>query len=346
MENRRDFLRKFIPRLLLLGGAFSLPSRTYGHSKAGQTRLDLSQARYTALFKELNGKYHFSEKELQSTFKKVLLQPDILEKFDRPAERLPYYTYETRFIRKDLILQSRRFMRENLSLFKKVEARYGVEKEVIGSILGIESKFGQKGLQTYRVFDVLNTIFSGYPRRERFYRGQLIELLLLSREEGIDPLEVMGSYAGAFGMPQFIPSSFRAYAVDFDQDGKRDLWNSKGDIFASVANYLSKFKWRHGGLIRLPATVPQNNVEVKQVLKGGLRSTTSASSLAAMGIKIEPPPKENEKVSLVTYQPKKGGGNYFLAVFNNFHTLTRYNYSINYALVVTELSEQIKKDSG
>lgn len=339
MENRRTFLKRVLPRLMVAGSVFALrPSAwVFGHPPSA---VDLDQARYVKLLEELRNKHGFQREELHALFGQVLLRPEIIEKFERPAEILPYYRYRRIFIKDSLITKAREYLRENRSLFKEVETSYGVDKEIICSILGVESKFGEKGLQRYRVFDVLNTAFSQYPRRERFYRGELIEFLLLSREEKIDPFSVMGSYAGAFGVPQFIPSSFRSYAVDYDRDGLRDLWDSKGDILASVANYLRNFKWQFKGLIRLPASVNTENEAVQAVLGGGLRSKTPVSNLLSMGVRIDPPPREDEEVSLVSYEPMEGDQR-VLAVFGNFRALTRYNYSINYALVITEMAERL-----
>jgi membrane-bound lytic murein transglycosylase B len=346
LESRRTFLKNLLPRLFLVSGILSLrpARRALGHVASRTRGPDLSDPRYVNLIKELSSRYKFSPEDLRAVFKKAVLRPEIIEKFEHPPEKvLPYYEYRRLFLKEDLIAQARSYLNENHSLFEKVEENFGVEKEVICSILGIESRFGQAGIQGFRVFDVLNTAFSDYPRRERFFRNELVEFLLLCREERVDPLEIMGSYAGAFGAPQFMPSSFRQYAVDYDQDGRRDIIDSKGDILASIANYLRSFGWRHNGPLQRRATLVRDSAEVKRIIGGGLRSTAPVASLLDMGVKIDPVPDGNEEASLVMYQPKEGEGDNLLAVFENFRAIAHYNFSNNYVLTVVELSELLEK---
>lgn len=290
--------------------------------------------------KELSGRHQFDPATLEALFSKVVLQSEIIEKFERPPELLPYYEYRRRFINDDLIAMARVYLQENLSLLQSVEEEFGVPKEIICSILAIETKFGQRGIEKYRVFDILNTAYALYPKREMFYRAELIAYLLLCREEGIDPFSVNSSYAGAFGVPQFMPSSFRKYAVDYDKDGKKDLWRSKGDIFASVANYLKLFHWRRGGLIRLPARIPGDSPEAKKSVGLGIRKTFPIATAGRMGIQIPIPPSApvDDEVSFAFYQPKEGAEE-LLALFENFRAITHYNFSVNYGLTVTDLSE-------
>lgn len=335
MEDRRTFLKRSIPRLLVLASVFSL--RPVREGSGGTLGIDLVEPRYVALLKDLVDHYQFSEKDLRSLFGKVVLHPEIIDRFERPAEALPYFEYRRRFVQNNLIEMSRDYLRKNIDVFQSVEKSFGVEKEIICSILGIESKFGQAGIQSFRVFDVLNTAFSTYPRRESFYRAELVEFLLLCREERMDPLSVNGSYAGAFGVPQFMPSSFRRYAVDFDRDGKKDLIHSTADIVASVANYLRAFHWRHEGLLWRRAVLDRDNPEVKQLVGSGLRTSTPVSRLLGIGVRIDPLPEQTEEVSLLIFELKQGEES-LLAVFENFRAITHYNRSVNYALAVAELA--------
>ena len=343
METRRTFLKKSLPRILFLGALLSfrpLPL-AWGRSQG----VDLSRPEYSALVDELVSRYQFSKKDLRQLFGKAVLRPEIIEKFEKPPEILPYYEYRRRFIRDELILLSQEYLAKNIDLLEKVEADFGVEKEIVCSILGIESKFGQAGVQNYRVFDVLNTAFSIYPRRADFYRTELIAFLLLCREEQMDPLDVKGSYAGAFGVPQFMPSSFRHYAVDYDHDGKRDLIHSTPDIAASVANYLRAFGWRHKGLLWSNAVLVGDSAEAKQILGNGLRSATSVDRLSAIGVKIDPAPEAGEEASLLTYESKEGEES-LVAAFGNFRAITHYNHSANYALAVIELARILSKGTA
>ena len=343
METRRTFLKISLSRMLVLGILFSFrPARlAWGRTQG----VDLSQPGYSALVDELVSRYQFSKKDLRLLFGKAVLRPEIIEKFEKPPELLPYYEYRRRFIRDEMIVMSRQYLSKNLAVFERVEESFGVEKEIICSILGIESKFGQAGIQNYRVFDVLNTAFSSYPRRTDFYRAELIAFLLLCREERLDPLEVKGSYAGAFGVPQFMPSSFRRYAVDFDHNGKRDLIDSIPDILASVANYLRSFGWRHNGLLWLNAVLVQDTPEAKQILGSGLHTATPVARLRAIGIKIESSPEATEEASLVTYESKVGEES-LVAAFGNFRAITHYNSSTNYALAVIELARILSKGTA
>lgn len=332
-----------IATVLSIGGGPAVPLVTAAESQAPPpSSPKLDDPKYAALIQELLKKYQFDPKELKSAFDKVVLQPDIIAKFERPAEILPYYEYRKRFINNDLVVSGRAYLRENLKLLQAVEEEYGVPKEIIAGILGVETKFGRKGIEKYRAFDILNTAYTLYPRREVFYREELINYLLLCREEGIDPLSVNSSYAGAFGVPQFMPSSFRKFSVDYDKDGKRDLWNSKGDIYASVANYLKLFGWKQKGLTYLPANLPPASEEVRKSLEKGIRKTITVDTALKMGVEITPPAENEEKVSFTFYQPQEGN-EVLLALFDNFRAITHYNFSANYALAVIELSELLAK---
>lgn len=340
MEDRRKFLQFFFPRLvgmgIFLGGAsWVRPFLALAHEPASS--LNLGDPRYAALISELVKKHRFETKTIRALFEKVELQPDIIEKFDRPPELLPYYEYRRRFISDELIAKGQAYLHENRELLQKVEETYGVPKEVICSILGVETRFGQPGIERHRAFDVLNTAFSLYPRREAFFRDELINFVLLCREENLDPLSITSSYAGAFGVPQFMPSSFRRFAVDFDRDGKKDLWSSKGDIFASVANYLKEFGWKQGGRTRLTAeTVPDS--ESRKSFERGIRNTVPIETALQMGVQVPVAAQSDEEVSFAFYQPQEGR-EALLVLFENFRAITRYNFSVNYALTVTDLSE-------
>jgi membrane-bound lytic murein transglycosylase B len=348
LEDRRAFLHRFLPRVAGLMATLSVTSRwaeailPLDAPAPAASSLKLDDPRYAGLIKELSKKHQFDPKELKAAFEKVVLQPDIIQKFERPAEILPFYEYRKRFINNELIAQGRAYLHENLKLLQAVEDEFGVQKEIVCGILGVETKFGQRGIEKYRAFDILNTAYSLYPRREVFYREQLINYFLLCREEGIDPFSVNSSYAGAFGVPQFMPSSFRKFSVDYDQDGKKDLWNSKADIFASVANYLKLFGWKRNGLTHLPANLPQDSPEIRKSLEKGIRKTISVATAVQLGVQITPPTENEEEVSFTFYQPQEGTES-LLALFGNFRAITHYNFSVNYALTVIDLSEIFTK---
>ncbi len=339
-ETRRGFLARLLPRFLV-GAAllYVFPRRLWAAAPP------LNDPRYLRLFLELKERHGFSEEFLTSAFSRAEMKEEAIGRMERPAEALPYFEYRRRFLKDEMVSLGRDYLAGNLDLFVKVEGEFGVEKEVICAILGIESKFGARGVFNFRVFDVLNTFFSNYPKREAFYRSEMIEYLLLCREERIDPLALTGSYAGAFGVPQFMPSSYRRFALDYDSDGKKDLWNSKPDILASVSHYLRNFRWRLGSPIVAEAEIVREGADAQRLLTAGLKSSFPILSLQAAGIRLlkVPPGAEGEEVSLVTYEPRESAPPAMAAIFENFRALLRYNAAINYGLVVSEFSEILRK---
>jgi len=313
-----------------------LPPSSFAAGKV-QEGLNLDSKKYQSLIKELVEKHQFEVKYLEDLFNQVVIKKDIIEKFERPAEHLPFYKYRKIFIKEDMIQKGHAYIEKNRELLTIVEKKYGVPKEVIASILGVETRFGKPGIERYRAFDVYNTAFALYPRREKFYRGELIAFLKLCRNEGFDPLSIKSSYAGAFGVPQFIPSSYLRYAVDFDGDGKKDLWHSKADIYGSVASYLKTFGWKPGQLSYLPARIARESLESKKISKGHFRKTLPVAKAIRVGIDVPPPAKGNDLVSFAYYEPKQGE-KALLALFGNFRAIARYNISVHYSLTIIELS--------
>jgi membrane-bound lytic murein transglycosylase B len=253
---------------------------------------------------------------------------------------LPLEQYYHRLVTPDLQRRGVHYLRARHGLFRTIERTYGVDPAVIAAILGIESAFGRRPDGGYRVFDALNTVFSSVRRREAFARRELIQFLLLCREEKWDPLDINGSYAGAMGLPQFIPSSYRRYAVDHDGDGPRDLWRSDADVAASVANFLSAHGWRAGEQIRLYVRVDAERKRIRELLDQGLRARVRLKELPDLGggWTVDPRPSELEQeVSLLAYSWESGRRT--VAVLPNFRALLRYNRSVNYVLVVADLAE-------
>jgi len=191
--------------------------------------INLQQEKYTALFKELRERHHFTQAELDRLFTGIKIDKKVLELMDKQWEAKPYYSYWPLFITPEVIARGRQELKTNQQILDRIEKELGVNREIVIAIWGIESRFGEhKG--KYGVFKTLNTLFDAYPRRSAFFRNQLVDFLLLCRENQIDTLAVTGSYAGAFGQTQFIPSSYREYAVSFDGDEKRDVFTSINDI--------------------------------------------------------------------------------------------------------------------
>ena len=192
-----------------------------------------------------------------NVLKRATIVPDVIASMERPAESLTWRKYQKIFLTPSRIKRGVEFWKAHRATFKRAQKKFGVPPEIIIAIIGVESFYGRH-MGKHRVIDSLATLGFRYPRRAKFFRRELAEFLVLSHEEGLDPLTVKGSYAGAMGMPQFIPSSYRAYAVDFDADKSRDLVASVGDTIGSVGNYLHRHGWGAGKPIAYKAAIRGN----------------------------------------------------------------------------------------
>ena len=281
-------------------------------------------------------KYDFDAAELSRQFARAEKLDGVLDKIAKPAERtLDWKRYQRIFLTSKRISRGIDFLRTHRDLLKRAEEKYGVPAEIIASIVGVETYYGRLSGKT-AVFDSLTTLGFDYPPRSKFFRSELEQLLLLTREEDIDVKTVRGSYAGAMGMPQFISSSYRRYAVDFDGDGKRDLWNSLPDVVGSVANYFSVHGWEKGGSILFP-------VEVKQARKPGdnkLKPYATLAELKRQGVQVPASLPESEKATLLSFEGSRGVEHWL--GLKNFYVITRYNHSSLYAMAVYHLSEKLK----
>ncbi len=205
---------------------------------------------------EMSQKHGFDPQSLSRTLEQAEIKQSILDAISRPAEKtLTWTEYRNIFIKPNRIEGGVNFWKENEADLNRAYQQYGVPPEIITAIIGVETLYGKR-TGGYRVLDALTTLGFYYPPRSEFFRKELLQFLLLTREENIDPAEPTGSYAGAMGKPQFIPSSYRHYAIDFDDDGKRDIWNNNTDVIGSVASYFSRHGWRRDQ----PVTVPASNV--------------------------------------------------------------------------------------
>ncbi len=306
--------------------------------------IDITSPRYTALFNELTTVHHFKRATLATLFKNIRISRKVLVLMDRQWEETPYYRYRPLFFTPLVITTGKEFLKSHAKLFDRIEKTYGVDREYIVAIWGIESKFGANQ-GSFNLFQTLNTLFDAYPRRSDFFRKELIHFLKLCRENSFDPLSITGSYAGAFGQAQFMPSSFNSYSVDFDGDNRRDLINSLPDIFASIAHYLKIFGWtlhspvsaKIGTKLKSKVLIDAHNRGRKALLDWRLIAKTQ-------GISIPRPPANKQLfiISLQDSSTSSDGVSYF-AGYPNFKAITAYNHSNKYAMVVSELAEAFKQ---
>ncbi len=310
-------------------------------SPAALARNDSLAARpeVQAFVREMTAKHGFDPVRLNALFESARVQPEIIELMTRPAESKPWHAYRKIFLTPERIRGGVEFWNTHAQALNRARERYGVPSEVIVAIIGVETLYGEN-TGRHQVLEALATLAFDYPRRATFFRRELINYLLLTREEGMDPLVLRGSYAGAMGLPQFIPSSFRAYAVDFDGDGRRDLWTDPEDAIGSVGNYLSKNGWRREPLIAMTAEVEGERypslVSVKPV-----KPKHSIQQLRRGG--VIPQDQANDEVRATLFAMEGNLGPEYWLGFHNFYVITRYNRSPLYALAVYQLSEAIRE---
>jgi membrane-bound lytic murein transglycosylase B len=286
----------------------------------------------------------YSEQELADLFGQVERQDHLFEKLDKPAEKeLEWYQYRAIFIKENRIREGVEFWRKHRQLLAEVSDKMGVPEEIIVAIIGVETFYG-----IYRgkdpVFDSLVTLAFDYPRRAKFFTTELEQFLLLAKEQHFDVRSLHGSYAGAMGMPQFIASSYRSYAIDFDGNGQANLFDSVADIAGSVANYFVKHGWQRDGRVARPLTVVENN-SIHQ-LKPGVKPNYKWQELKQKGLQSMIPIEDESPVALVELQQQDHPE--YWAGFENFYVITRYNHSELYAMAVYQLamliSHEFKKE--
>ena len=285
-------------------------------------------------------KHHFKRADVVATLKQVQFQPRIIELMERPYEKKNWDTYSTIFLTPERLQGGLQFWQENKDTLEQAEKKFGVPASVIVSILGVETKYG-KHQGTYRVLDALSTIAFYYPKRASYFTRELEEYLLLCREQGVPVTKYVGSYAGAMGQPQFMPSNYRVYAVDFAGKGHPDLITSKQDVIFSVANYFKRHGWTTNGDVTNPALVKGSKYKA---LKTNTKSPNyTYKHLMASGVTPVTPLKHPpEKAGLIELNTHGDVYAYWLA-YPNFYAITRYNTSPQYALVVYLLSEQLQQ---
>lgn len=303
--------------------------------------LDIQQPDVQAFIDTMIRDHGFTRDELEDTLGQAERKQAIIDAISRPAEKtLTWGEYRRIFLTSERIDAGRDFWTEHADMLAATAASTGVPEHIIVAIIGVETYFGRI-TGGYRVLDALTTLAFHYPPRAAFFRRELEAYLLLVREEGLAASEPTGSYAGAMGRPQFMPSSYRAYAYDATGDGRRDIWNDWADVAGSVANYLKVHGWQGGRAVAARASLGDGWQGPPPQPRNTLQASATVRSLGEQGVEFATELPGSSKAELLSYDAIDGP-EYWVG-FHNFFVITRYNRSVMYALAVLQLGEEIDR---
>jgi membrane-bound lytic murein transglycosylase B len=286
---------------------------------------------------EMALKHAFDRKSLRRIFRQAQPRPAVIRAISTPGTARPWHEFRRLYIEEKRISGGIGFWRQNAATLARARREYGVPEEIIVATIGVETFYG-RNVGRFKVLEALSMLAFDYPPRAPLFRAELEEFLLLTRETGFDALGTRGSYAGALGIPQFLPSSYRKYAVDFDGDGRPDLWESPADAIGSVANYYRSFGWQTGAAIVVEAQV--SGEEVENTIAAGIKPHASIAELRQRGI-VPLAPVDEEALAALMRVEAESGPQHWLGL-QNFYVITRYNRSVNYAMVVYELARELR----
>ncbi|MDE2448139.1 MAG: lytic murein transglycosylase B [Gammaproteobacteria bacterium] len=330
-------MSRSIATLLLLGLAAAAMGDAGAHAAVSEPGTPFPRAQLTKFATQVARRDGLSRRAVLKVLRHAREQPQIIDKISRPAEQvLQWWQYRQIFLTDKRITAGVEFWQEHRDSLERVSAQQGVPAQYIVAILGAETFYGHI-TGSYRVLDALATLAFDYPARAHYFRSELEKFLVLTHREKIDPLSVKGSYAGAMGPLQFMPSAYLKYAVDGNDDGQRDLFTDWDDIFASVAQYLHQCGWQEGGPV--VADVRIDPGATFQIDPSNLKLDETIDGLNAQGVRVESAVPGNTPVVLLLAQLQDGPT--YRVGFNNFHALTRYNHSALYAMAVDELARAI-----
>lgn len=283
--------------------------------------------------------------KIGNILKHATFRPDIIKRMNGQWEAQPYVKYRPLFVKSAMQKKGRAYLKQNDADFRRIAKKYQVDAVIIAAILGIETRFGQRHGKR-PVLDSLYTLSTGFPRRADFFRQQLAAIIEISRQDKLNLLKLKGSYAGAFGAIQFIPTSFRQYAVDEDGDGIRDVFHSEPDIIASIANYFKQHHWQYHrpSAYWLPVGTILNRRWKKRVngkLKYWVKLAELRQSMPKIFNAVPLPWQDDDKVSIISMKTRHG--QQLALVHHNFHVIMRYNPSFNYAMAVTEIAALLER---
>jgi membrane-bound lytic murein transglycosylase B len=325
-------------RLLLLA-ALWLPLAAYAQPPAPKPYANREDVQ--GFIRQMHERHGFVEQELKFLFARARREPAILAAIAPPktAPMRSWQTYRSRFINDARIAEGAEFWRRHAAALERAAKEHGVPEEIIVAIIGVETVYGRQ-MGTWRVIDALSTLAFDYAPRAEFFLSELEQYLLFTRDAGIDVFSVRGSYAGAIGIPQFMPGSYRRYAVDFDGDGAIDLRASPADAIGSVAKFLVKHGWQRGARVHLPARVAGGEAH-RALVEAGIEPKTPLSEMKRFGVETRTDLPLDTPVALIELESPGAASEYRLGL-RNFYVLTRYNRSVLYASAVFDLAQEIK----
>ncbi len=292
------------------------------------------------LIKSLAETNEVSVADLRNAVSQATLQNKIISTMDRPYEAKPWYIYKKNFITKDRIINGAKFWANNEKAIQKASEVYKVNPEIIVAIIGVETFYG-KNMGSFKVLDALYTLGFHYPKRAKYFSQEFAKFVILAKKQGWKYSDIKGSYAGAMGMGQFMPTSYLEWGVDFNHDGHVDLFNNKWDAIGSVANYFAEHGWKLNWEVTVPTTVADDN-KASALLTKTMKETTPASVLRQNGVSVPAKYADTMPIKLLRFD-EKNGYSWHLA-FHNFQVITTYNRSPLYAMSVWLLSQQIKAE--
>lgn len=314
----------------LLGACLAAPVVVFSQPAPYSERREVQ-----AFIQDLVERHGFIEAELVYLFSRVRRADQVIEAIERPAEKTRAWPeYRAPFMEERRIADGIAFWRSHRSALARAERAYGVPPEVIVAIIGVETFYG-RNTGRWRVVDALTTLAFDYPARASFFRAELESYLLFVRDGNLDVFAMRGSYAGAMGLPQFMPSSARRYAIDFDKDGAVDLRRSPTDAIGSVGNYLKQHGWRKGAPVLLPVRVSGD--AWKPLVSGGFEPKVPVAKWLEAGVQVDRPGLEDSPAILVELDASD-----IRLGFRNFYVITRYNRSAMYAAAVNDLSQALR----
>lgn len=287
----------------------------------------------------MSDNYNYDRQLLTTIFIGFKHNQKIIDLMNRPLEAKPWDFYQKYFVTDERIKKGVSFWNNNKQSLKLAEKTYHIPAEIIIAIMGMETMYG-KITGNHNVFNSLATLAFFYPRREKFFTKELAEFLLMCREENLDPTAIKGSYAGAMGKTQFMPSSFRNYAIDFAHHNKRDIFSNDTDAIGSIANYLYKNGWDPQKHIIAKAYGPNDKMEK---MLSSIKPKLLMKMLEKNSIKASFDIANNVKVSVIKFNTDDETQRWWIGL-NNFYVITRYNTSKNYALAAVQLSDKIKQE--